>query len=347
MLTSESTPSYGTRVYHADLDLILYRVDGTWYTPAGYSVDEDAKRRVGEVEQHRRATEGSKRKLRRNREFATVLAFALGVLGVIIYSWAVLDIGKAGTLSSLGDFIAGTVGPLWALAGVLLVYVAFLGQQQQALAQEQQILDTQRDARRQQFESAFFQLLNLHNEIVHGLRVEVERSRREWTARLGLEVIDEVEIFEGRDVFTGLYQELVSLYAKDQQERLPSEFSIDIQGDFASEAEKERVLAVYEPLHRHYQSELGHYFRNLYTVVKYVDESEVEDPKRYTNIIRAQLSSDELLMLFYNCLSRWGKGPFYKFVIEYQLLHNVPIEQLLRPQHEGFYPRSAFGQRVE
>lgn len=30
--------------------------------------------------------------------------------------------------SELGDFLGGTVGSLWSLAGLIFVYVAFLGQ---------------------------------------------------------------------------------------------------------------------------------------------------------------------------------------------------------------------------
>jgi hypothetical protein len=76
-------------------------------------------------------------------------------------------------LSSLGSYLQGTVGSLWALAGVILIYVAFLGQRLQLIKQDiemvkqdAQILEQNNQMAKQQFESGFFQLLTLQSGIV-------------------------------------------------------------------------------------------------------------------------------------------------------------------------------------
>jgi hypothetical protein len=147
----------------------------------------------------------------------------------------------------------------------------------------------------------------------------------------------------GRDVLDQIYSELQALYNREIK-RLKDEEGGDVH-TLGNEEENELILRLYEPLHQQRQGELGHYFRNLYTVIKYVAESDIEDPQKYMNIIRAQLSSDELLMLFYNCLSRWGVGPFKGYVERYHLLHNLPFEHLLSTQHTRQYAPSAFGDR--
>ena len=65
--------------------------------------------------------------------------------------------------------------------------------------------------------------------------------------------------------------------------------------------------------------------------------------KLYTNFIRAQLSNDELRLLFYNCLSKRGTK-FKKFVEKYALLEDV--SSLINEEHRDLYKKSAFGESV-
>ena len=98
------------------------------------------------------------------------------------------------------------------------------------------------------------------------------------------------------------------------------------------------------------QTDFGHYFRNLYRIVKLVHENEFytyeelggkssinsneynaknfEMRYRYISMLRAQLSDYELLWLFYNCLSDNGSEKFKPLVEEYSLLKNMPKNKL-------------------
>ena len=50
-----------------------------------------------------------------------------------------------------------------------------------------------------------------------------------------------------------------------------------------------------------YENELGHVYRNVYVIIKLIlDEKEYIDYKKYIRILRSQLSSMELLFIFYN-----------------------------------------------
>ncbi len=61
----------------------------------------------------------------------------------------------------------------------------------------------------------------------------------------------------------------------------------------------------------------------------------------YVSLVRAQLSSHELLMLFYNCLSDYGKK-FKPLIPDYHFLKNMPTELLIKPSHKQLYDEAAY-----
>jgi hypothetical protein len=91
------------------------------------------------------------------------------------------------------------------------------------------------------------------------------------------------------------------------------------------------------------QNYLGHYFRNLYHIVKYIDKSEIDNKKVYTNFVRAQLSSHELALIFYNCLSQHGSEKFKPLIEKYALLKNINKELIFNQIHLSEYQNSAYG----
>ncbi len=114
-----------------------------------------------------------------------------------------------------------------------------------------------------------------------------------------------------------------------------------------SEQMKECINTVYEIFLSKRQSSVGHYFRYLYNTVKFVHEhefiKELEDKKSYTNLIRAQLSSNELGLLFYNCLS--DRGTKFKHLVEkYALLEDMDFGKLLEQGHWSLYKEEAYGE---
>ena len=81
------------------------------------------------------------------------------------------------------------------------------------------------------------------------------------------------------------------------------------------------------------------YFRHLYRIYKYIDESPlIDDSERYdySSIVRAQLSEYELLVLFYNALTINDNGEFkFKRLIEkYAIFNNIRDSMLARGQED-------------
>ena len=77
-------------------------------------------------------------------------------------------------------------------------------------------------------------------------------------------------------------------------------------------------------------------------MVKLVDRSGVENKRFYTNLIRANLSDDEALILYLNGLSDLGKKHFKALMEEYALLKNVDRTHVLYQNSNDTYDSRAF-----
>ena len=170
---------------------------------------------------------------------------------------------------------------------------------------------------KQTFENTFFQMLSLHHQIVDA--VDVAGGYK--------------ETLTGRDCF--------SAFAS----RVRRQINADIQGNKDKKTDFEIATQSYEEYYNQIQDDIGHYFRNLYNTVKFVDLSSVEDKQFYTNLIRAQLSASELSLLFYNCISMHGSQKFRPLIEKYSLLKNMPLARLIKPEHKDWLAASAYGNK--
>lgn len=183
------------------------------------------------------------------------------------------------------------------------------GQKEQLQAQNETL-------RIQSFENTFFQMVRLHHEIVNGIDIEEVNK--------GI-----LHVTKGRDVFVDFYEQLKAQYSK-----------------CPTKDEFERINTAFVALFAKHQSDMGHYFRNLYNIIKFIDNkgpAQFEEKCVYTNLLRAQLSSHELLLLFYNSLSQFGSDKFKPLIERYHILKNMPRGQIIQKEHEDFYEISAYG----
>lgn len=138
-------------------------------------------------------------------------------------------------------------------------------------AQKQEMALQNQTLLKQSFENTFFQLLGLQQEIVSSIDLINPNNRSINTS--------------GRDCFKVFYLRFTNDWAN-----FPNEFS--------DKSELDRINKKYLRFYDQHQSEIGHYFRSLYHIVKLIDESSIQNKRLYTNLVRAQLSSYELTLLF-------------------------------------------------
>ena len=232
-------------------------------------------------------------------------------------------------MARLGSYLQGATGSVWALATVLFIYVAFLGQRMQILLQQEALEMTNSDvaeqrrrldeqvamSRKQMFESSFFQLLAAHGRIVDGISIGKGDNRE-----------------VGRDCFTHWYSQF--------RLRIFRRVAPAHVGDA-----KKAIEVAFEELYAQWRTDLGHYFRSLYNLIKFVKAAKVSDPRLYTNLVRAQMSDQEVLILFYNCLTQRGVK-FQPLVEEFALLKHLNPDDLCDPNHAKLYAKPAYGLAV-
>ena len=211
------------------------------------------------------------------------LAIAAVIVVLVLFAPRIY-VSVYGSLSDnvAGDTFAALTALFTALAFGAMFYAAMLQRRELALQRQELVLTRNELALQrlqmatqsatfeaQRFEDTFFQLLRVHQDIVEGMSEEDSRSSISGgyeTVRIG-----------GRECFLRWYGMLRSLYNGSYKE---------IEGAVGT---LERARSAYLIFYRDREAQLGHYFRNLYNIIRFIDDSSIPDKQRYARFVRAQL----------------------------------------------------------
>ncbi|MEQ8686398.1 MAG: putative phage abortive infection protein [Imperialibacter sp.] len=198
--------------------------------------------------------------------------------------------GDITTLSMLGEFVGGTVGSMWSLAGVIFFYLALIYQrrelelQREELLESRKIMDKQsKTLQTQQFENTFFQLLEFH----------LNAARR-------------IETQDGNNGFDKMYVDFKKALTATKRKRKTTGSSQNLD----SQSFETSFRLVYDS----YRNTLSHYMESYKALLFLVDEKS-SDPVFYVNIIKPHLTEQEVLMQFYYLLL-YDKNERFKSVVE-------------------------------
>ncbi len=204
--------------------------------------------------------------------------------------------------NEMGDTLAGLAGTLafiWIVVTVWLQSNELSEQREQLKLQTIEFRETNDALAAQRFDQAFFGLLTAYSEIVSGIDLmSYETSKK------------------GRDCFNVFISSLrytYSLWRKPNKE-------------FG----REDIAFIYDEFWSEYQDKLGHYFRFLYNSFRFISENPDLAKPHHARLLRSQLSDQELLLIYYNCLSRQGKK-FLKYAEQFALFDNLPHKLLFHP----------------
>lgn len=106
-----------------------------------------------------------------------------------------------------------------------------------------------------------------------------------------------------------------------------------IKSQNQSVALKQLCREAFADLYGRRQSYLDHYSLTLYHIIRYVDLGEVDDKSIYINFLKAQLSSSELKLLLYKCLSEIGSSKFEPLLQKHGLFENLRQDTLMDQGH--------------
>ncbi|WP_157257854.1 putative phage abortive infection protein [Methyloversatilis universalis] len=254
-----------------------------------------------------------------------------------VWFWTLLAFGfVAATWCATWYFLRnqeqrGTFGDMFGGTNALFTGLAFVGviatillQRLDLKRQAQELQETREEFRGQRkqlelqsatfllqrFEGTFFQLFNLYVTIADAT------LRREPTARKG---------------------NLMELTRMRMNSEILAEMS-------AHETFEDCVSAAYRTvLNDRTFAFLPRYYRALYSVLSYVDRSQVDDPRFYANLIRSEFTEDECVLLAYIGLTDIGRAKLKPLIERYKLLKHVPSQFLFdhQPLFKAYH-RSAF-----
>jgi hypothetical protein len=302
-------------------------------------LQKEIERETQRVEERKEVTEKTIADLDGKIKFYTMIAWLFVGLGFIValvgfYTYIGIDIKKEYGLNLLGDFMAGTVSATWSLAGLFFIYVAFLGQKQQLLNQKLEIMYSQLELKftrlelkgqkeemarqndtlsQQRFENTLFQLISNHHEIVAKLSHGTGKKKKEQgevllRARLNL------YNYIGRSTKDWLSG---GSARPDNRPKNVEDALTEIREEYTDFCNSS------------IGGSLSHYFQNLYHIFKYIYTTDAipNDRKQfYATLVRAQLSFDELTLMFYNSLvPEFGYPNFLFLIREFDILKRFEL----------------------
>lgn len=238
----------------------------------------------------------------------------------------------------------------------------------------------------QKFDNRFFHLLSLHHQIVSDIDGSNELLTEKKDGALWHYIkenehqnYDELllEITNGnvntsRDVFKywlnllyNLIEDNLLFLDKKELGKYPNKSKKNINAnkfdkiDFFYKSSvafngveiESKFESIYGHIYRKLNADFGHYFRNLYRMVKLVDETTFNKKDKikdywkkyeYISIIRAQLSDYETEWLFFNCLTKLGKEKFKPLIEKYAILKMIRTEDSVYAYFKDLYKPSAF-----
>ena len=274
--------------------------------------------------------------MKNNRHYFYVVLIALILVLGIYY----IGINEANNIISYFNFLSetgglspekrGQFGDSTGFINTLFSSLAFAGVILTLYWQIKESGKNKEEDHRKQFEDVFFHMTDNFETIISGLKVEVAdpfdaiRRLQQWSP-LDNDNSNRTQYKEGREVFKYLYSEMMI-----DQTSLTG--AIQING-----------IKGYEGFVQGY---LDHYFRYFYRILRYIDDSKLIDDEqkyRYACVLRAHLSSYELLILHYNGLSSVGYAKLKPLLEKYSMLNNIRFDLLVNQSKQS--ERNFFGEK--
>lgn len=292
------------------------------------------------------------------------------VIGAIVfmvwrYGWIWVDENVAPTSGGESPAQArGLFGDKFGSINALFSGLAFAGIILTLLLQRRELSESRREVSHQQFDNTFFSLLRLHVDITSklshygndgrkaffSLYERIKFSNEFFPVFLALQKIEKERIRNLKDhpdIDAINYPELSSSDISNVAFALKDGVrAIDgyLDGDVVMH---ERIISeAYGKVAVQSIDDFAHYYRNLYHILRFVDQSNlIKDKERieYIKFVRAQLSDVELVTIFYNSLTtvhlngkevaELGYPKMTRLLMKYDILQNMNPRSVIHPIH--------------
>lgn len=208
--------------------------------------------------------------------------------------------GAVNTLFS-GLAFAGIIYTIYQQGTELRLQRKELKMQREEVAKTNKALEEQiKTAEIQRFENTFFNMIDLHNNLVKDLAVTVQDVDT-WVQPKEFE-----KIYTGKEAFSYLYNEFKD--TETRMKEIANQENIDAVQFYGFRPEA--MGDSYDSFFKKTEKKIQPYYKNLFNLISIIhekDQVEDEEKKYYLRILESQLSPDELLMLFYRTMTKGGR----------------------------------------
>ncbi|MEZ5082186.1 MAG: putative phage abortive infection protein [Bacteroidales bacterium] len=234
-----------------------------------------------------------------------ITAIIIGVVGFVLVLLYPIFVGFHPSSDSkhwadFGQYTAGVIGSL-------LMLLAFVGVLLTIANQNKENSQNNSENKKQYTENRIIKHIEFHHHICGNVRIPYD--------------IKETKFREGRIAFAFLFDKVFRTFYDEVKTK-------------NSHLDEEQILDnTFSKLYQKHGRQFGFYFRNLFYLIKYIDESVGIDKIHYSRLVRAQLSTSEIQLLMYNCLYKKGKG-FKSLVENYSLLNGIDETEMIDKEHK-------------
>jgi hypothetical protein len=270
--------------------------------------------------------------------------------------------------------VRGQFGDKFGAINSLFAGLAFAGIIFTILLQRGELIETRKAISHERFDTTFFELLKFHKNVSESVETRGGRGKDAF--------VSFHETFIGKDpdfsIFAALRQvsreKIRVIIDTKKVSKLENKALSDADVNNIEEALKQgvrslenyldntidmhekKVIEAYSAAAEERIDDFAHYFRNLYNILKFINESdEIGDHERvrYAKFVRSQLSEAELIVIFYNSISKislpgresleLGYPKMGKLLVKYNMLHNMSPKNLIHSLHVDIFAKNNVG----
>lgn len=281
----------------------------------------------------------------KNHKMLTCIAYFSMYLGIILmFVYIIIYVGKASELSmtslcdfiynqiisNTGEFVGGTIGVIFTLTATLFLFITFK-------EQRLQFEITQKTEFCSRFETTYFNILSMLKQVQETVNKNIISSNSEYNS-----------ITDYYNSFKKKYKGATSTSLANSEEYINDN---EQNNPATIQRASQTIGDLYKEFVTEENANIGYFYRYIYNVIKFVYEEKrinsIKEKQNYLNLLQAQLSDEELALVFYDAISEFGENKqgdlkFHEMVDKLQFLENIRESVLLNRNHFKFYPHTHF-----
>lgn len=236
--------------------------------------------------------------------------------------------------NNIGDFLWGTIGIIFTSITTLFLFITFK-------EQREQLRITKEQSDKARFETTYFNILGMLKQVQDTVNANISFNYVSTNAK---------NLVEYYNNFRVAYKK--HLDADADLAEFMSSFNTICANQVVVEQMQGILANEYENYVASVDCNIGYMYRYIFNTIKFVidDDYNQRDTKardRYLNLLQAQLSNEELCLIFYDAISKYGKNKEGKYYFREMLdcthfLENIDSSFLLDRKHYRLYPHTIF-----